>query len=83
FRVALQDALDENEKLRNLIEELKEKNSEYKQMLEEANSFIEVIKEEIGNSGNDDTGIDVNDISTADETTEDDTEPTPKTANED
>lgn len=37
------------------------------------------MQEEIGNSGNDDTGIDVNDISTADETTEDDTEPTPKT----
>ncbi|XP_063623920.1 geminin [Cydia splendana] len=77
-QVALQDALDENEKLRQIIEELKEKNAEYKQMLEEANSFIEVIKEELNTGSNDDTGIDVNDVSTADETTED-PEPSPKT----
>lgn len=43
-RVALQDALDENEKLRKIIEDLKEENILYKQMLDEANSFVEVIK---------------------------------------
>lgn len=44
FRLALQDALDENEKLRKTIEELKEENASLKQMLEEANSFVEIIK---------------------------------------
>ncbi|CAG4956322.1 unnamed protein product [Colias eurytheme] len=67
---ALQESLDENEKLRKIIEDLKEENAQYKQMLEEANSFVEVIKEELANNSNNDTGIDVNDISTADETTE-------------
>ena len=43
-RVALQDALDENEKLRKIIEDLKEENALFKQMLDEANSFVEVIK---------------------------------------
>ncbi|PZC79570.1 geminin [Helicoverpa armigera] len=79
-QVALQDALDENEKLRKIIEDLKEENALFKQMLDEANSFVEVIKEELANSSNNDTGIDVNDVSTADETT-DDVES--KTANED
>ncbi|KAJ2948976.1 hypothetical protein O0L34_g5916 [Tuta absoluta] len=68
-QVALQDALDENERLRKVIEDLKEENTTIKQMLEEANSFVEVIKEELANT-NDDTGIDVNDVSTADETFE-------------
>lgn len=44
FRVALQEALDENEKLRKIIEDLKEENTLFKQMLDEANSFVEVIK---------------------------------------
>ncbi|KAJ8721968.1 hypothetical protein PYW08_004370 [Mythimna loreyi] len=70
-QVALQDALDENEKLRKIIEDLKEENALFKQMLEEANSFVEVIKEELANTSNNDTGIDVNDVSTADETTDD------------
>uniref|UniRef100_A0A1E1WQR7 Geminin n=1 Tax=Pectinophora gossypiella TaxID=13191 RepID=A0A1E1WQR7_PECGO len=66
-QVALQEALDENERLRKIIEDLKEENTQIKQMLDEANSFVEVIKEELANT-NDDTGIDVNDVSTADET---------------
>ncbi|CAH0691740.1 unnamed protein product [Spodoptera exigua] len=70
-QVALQEALDENEKLRKIIEDLKEENAVFKQMLEEANSFVEVIKEELANTSNNDTGIDVNDVSTADETTDD------------
>ncbi|KAL4707811.1 hypothetical protein ACJJTC_001757 [Scirpophaga incertulas] len=68
-QIALQEALDENEKLYKIIEDLKKENADYKQMLEEANSFIEVVKEELANDNND-TGIDVNDISTADETEE-------------
>ncbi|XP_038209778.1 geminin [Zerene cesonia] len=72
---ALQESLDENEKLRKIIEDLKEENAQYKQMLEEANSFVEVIKEELANNSNNDTGIDVNDISTADETTEENQDP--------
>lgn len=44
FRVALQEALDENEKFRKVIEDLKEENALIKQMLDEANSFVEVIK---------------------------------------
>ncbi|CAK1580091.1 unnamed protein product [Parnassius mnemosyne] len=72
-QVALQEALDENEKLRNIIEELKQENVLYKQMLDEANSFVEVIKEELANSSNNDTGIDVNDVSQSDTTQEDDT----------
>lgn len=47
FRVALQEALDENEKLRKIIEDLKEENALFKQMLDEANSFVEVIKASI------------------------------------
>ncbi|CAB3236739.1 unnamed protein product [Arctia plantaginis] len=70
-QVALQEALDENEKLRKIIEDLKEENAMFKQMLDEANSFVEVIKEELANTSKDDTGIDVNDVSTADETAED------------
>ncbi|XP_059051317.1 geminin [Achroia grisella] len=66
-RVALEEALDENEKLHKIIAELKKENQQTKQMLEEANSFIEVIKEELSNT-NDDTGIDVNDVSTLDVT---------------
>ncbi|OWR41093.1 geminin [Danaus plexippus plexippus] len=71
-QVALQDALEENEKLRKIIEDLKQENMQFKQMLDEANSFVEVIKEELANSSNNDTGIDVNDVSTADETQEED-----------
>ncbi|CAH0715693.1 unnamed protein product, partial [Brenthis ino] len=71
-QVALQEALEENEKLRKVIEDLKEENSQFKQMLDEANSFVEVIKEELANSSKDDTGIDVNDVSTADEAHDDD-----------
>ncbi|XP_075978031.1 geminin DNA replication inhibitor [Anticarsia gemmatalis] len=70
-QVALQEALDENEKLRKIIEDLKEENALFKQMLDEANSFVEVIKEELANTSKDDTGIDVNDVSTADDTAED------------
>ncbi|XP_072949083.1 uncharacterized protein geminin isoform X2 [Epargyreus clarus] len=64
---ALEETLEENEKLKQEIDALKEENAKYKVMLEEANSFIEVFKEELQNCGNDDTGIDVNDVSTADE----------------
>ncbi|KAM3965189.1 geminin DNA replication inhibitor [Aphomia sociella] len=71
-RVALEEALDENEQLHKMIAELKKENQQTKQMLEEANSFIEVIKEELSNT-NDDTGIDVNDVSTLDMTNEEDT----------
>ncbi|XP_060803155.1 geminin isoform X2 [Amyelois transitella] len=66
-RVALQEALEENEKLHKLIAELKKENLQTKQMLEEANSFIEIVKEELSNT-NDDTGIDVNDVSNLDDT---------------
>lgn len=78
-QVALQEALDENEKLLKIIDDLKEENALYKQMLDEANSFVEVIKEELANNSRDDTGIDVNDVSTADETAEEIVET--KTAN--
>ncbi|CAH2048511.1 unnamed protein product, partial [Iphiclides podalirius] len=67
-QIALQEALEENEKLRKIIEELKQENILFKQMLEEANSFVEVIKEELANSSKDDTGIDVNDVSQSDAT---------------
>ncbi|CAG9101975.1 hypothetical protein JYU34_006006 [Plutella xylostella] len=72
-QVALQEVLEENEQLRQIIENLKEENAQFKQMLEEANSFVEIIKEELAHSDKDDTGIDVNDVSTADENTENDT----------
>lgn len=80
-QVALQDALDENEKLHKIIDDLKEENVLFKQMLDEANSFVEVIKEELANSSNNDTGIDVNDISTAEDTStvEDEAEDKAKT----
>lgn len=42
--MALQEALEENERLRKVIEDLKKENKQYKQMLDEANSFVEVIK---------------------------------------
>ncbi|XP_026761809.1 geminin [Galleria mellonella] len=71
-RVALEEALEENEKLHKIIAELKKENQQIKQMLEEANSFIEVVKEELSNT-NDDTGIDVNDVSTLDVSTEEET----------
>ncbi|XP_026734792.1 geminin [Trichoplusia ni] len=82
-QVALQDALEENEKLRKIIEDLKEENVLFKQMLDEANSFVEVIKEELANSSNNDTGIDVNDVSTADETTDEVTENNTETEKQD
>ncbi|XP_068633209.1 geminin [Battus philenor] len=71
--VALEEAFEENEKLRKIIEDLKQENSLYKQMLDEANSFVEVIKEELANSSKDDTGIDVNDVSQCEEATEGET----------
>ncbi|CAF4882029.1 unnamed protein product [Pieris macdunnoughi] len=79
---ALHEALDENEKLRKIIDDLKEENSQYIKMLEEANSFVEVIKEELANGSNNDTGIDVNDISTADEAADETQESTEETKTE-
>lgn len=72
-QAALQEVLEENEKLHKIIENLKEETAQYKQMLEEANSFVEVIKEELANNSKDDTGIDVNDVSTADEAHDEET----------
>lgn len=44
YRVALQETLEENERLLKIIDDLKTENASYKQMLDEANSFVEVIK---------------------------------------
>ncbi|XP_045458681.1 geminin-like [Melitaea cinxia] len=60
-RIELKDALDENERLHKLKESLLEKNLLYKQMLEEANSFVDVFKEVVSDTAND-TGIDVADL---------------------
>ncbi|CAH2103870.1 unnamed protein product [Euphydryas editha] len=60
-RIELKDALNENERLHKLKESLLEKNLHYKQMLEEANSFIDVFKEVVQDTA-DDTGIDVGDL---------------------
>ncbi|CAH0716056.1 unnamed protein product, partial [Brenthis ino] len=60
-RIELQDALDENERLHKLKESLVKQNTHYKQMLEEANSFIDVFKEVVQDTA-DDTGIDVDDV---------------------
>ncbi|XP_039753151.1 geminin-like [Pararge aegeria] len=70
-QVALQEALDENEKLRKICEDLKQEIIRNQQLLDEANSFVEVIREELANPGTDDTGIDVNDVSTAEDTADD------------
>ncbi|XP_050361076.1 uncharacterized protein LOC126780536 [Nymphalis io] len=59
-RIDLKDALDENERLHKIKQALLEKNLHYKQMLEEANSFIDVFKEVVQDA--DDTGIDVADL---------------------
>ncbi|GBP61325.1 Geminin [Eumeta japonica] len=83
-QVALQEALEENKTLQELVDKLKEENAALKQMLEEANSFVEIVKQELADSANDDTGIDVNDVSTADETGEDSQKPsTPNSNNDD
>ncbi|XP_047543881.1 geminin-like [Vanessa atalanta] len=60
-RIDLKDALDENERLHKIKQSLLEKNLHYKQMLEEANSFIDVFKEVVRDTA-DDTGIDVADF---------------------
>ncbi|XP_023934776.1 geminin [Bicyclus anynana] len=73
-QVALQEMYEENEKLRKMCEDLKQDLVRNQQLLDEANSFVEVIKEELANAGTDDTGIDVNDVSTAEETAEDETD---------
>ncbi|XP_045772538.1 uncharacterized protein LOC123872359 isoform X2 [Maniola jurtina] len=70
-QIALQESLEENAKLRETIEDLKQQLIKSQQMLDEANSFVEVIKEELANSPTDDTGIDVNDVSTADDEADD------------
>ncbi|KPJ20133.1 Geminin [Papilio machaon] len=64
-QAALQEALSQNEKLHETIEELKEEIVKLREMLEEANAFVEVVKD-LTNNTNDDTGIDVNDVSQAD-----------------
>ncbi|XP_011259001.1 geminin [Camponotus floridanus] len=46
-RVALADTLGENKTLRQCIEKLKEENREYKEMLDETKTLIEVLQEEI------------------------------------
>lgn len=43
-RVALADALGENKTLRQRIEKLKEENREYKEMLDETKTLIEVLQ---------------------------------------
>lgn len=63
-RIQLKDALDENKRLHKLKELLLQKNQHYKQMLEEANSFIDVFKEVVHDTA-DDTGIDVADLNEA------------------
>ncbi|XP_050666743.1 geminin-like [Leptidea sinapis] len=64
---SLHESFEENQRLLKIIEDLTEEKDKLKQMLEEANSLIEVIKEEIAISPEDDTGIDLNYVSTADE----------------
>ncbi|XP_013144096.1 PREDICTED: geminin [Papilio polytes] len=64
-QAALQEALSQNEKLHETIEELREENMKLREMLEEANAFVEVVKD-LTNNTNDDTGIDVNDVSQVD-----------------
>ncbi|XP_063373020.1 geminin-like [Cydia amplana] len=66
-RVALEEALGENERLCKLYESLSIENDQYKTLLEEANSFVEVFKELVQDNA-DDTGIDVGDLSTSAET---------------
>lgn len=44
IRIAFQETLEENEKLHKIIEGLKEENNLLKQMLDEANSFVEIVK---------------------------------------
>ncbi|CAG9558703.1 unnamed protein product [Danaus chrysippus] len=60
-RIELEDALQENERLHKIRESLLEKNVHYRQMLEEANTFIDVFKEVVQDTA-DDTGIDIGDI---------------------
>lgn len=67
-RIALEETLEENRLLHERIEELEEENRISKQMLEETKSLVEVLTEMVGDQ--EDTGIDVGDISTNDETTE-------------
>lgn len=43
-RVALADTLEENKTLRQRIEKLKEENHEYKEMLDETKTLIEVLQ---------------------------------------
>lgn len=70
-QIALQEFLDKNAKLLEIIEHYKKENAVLKQMVSEANSFVEIVKEELAsNNSNDDTGIDVNDVSSADDTAE-------------
>ncbi|KAG6457124.1 geminin [Manduca sexta] len=61
-RVALSKALSDNEELHKRIDALTEENAQFKDKLDEANSFIEVCKELLEEDG-DDTGIDVGDLS--------------------
>lgn len=43
-RVALADTLEENKTLRQRIEKLKEENREYKEMLDETKTLIEILQ---------------------------------------
>lgn len=43
-RVALADTLDENKTLRQRIEKLKEENREYKEMLDETKTLVEILQ---------------------------------------
>ncbi|KAL0851961.1 hypothetical protein ABMA28_000239 [Loxostege sticticalis] len=61
-RIALEDALKENERLWIMHETLTKENAHNRHLLDEANSFIEVFKEVVKDTA-DDTGIDVGDVS--------------------
>ncbi|CAH2034637.1 unnamed protein product, partial [Iphiclides podalirius] len=60
-RLELEEALEENERLCKLKETLIKENIHYQKLLEEASSFVEVLKEVVQESS-DDTGIDVRDV---------------------
>lgn len=59
----IETLLEEKYQMQKKIDQLSQELEEKKQMLEEANSLVEVIKDLANNSENDDTGIDVGDVS--------------------
>ncbi|CAG5007044.1 unnamed protein product [Parnassius apollo] len=61
-RVELEHTLEENERLCKLREKLINENILYQKLLEEVDSFVEVLKDMIQDSP-DNTGIDVRDVS--------------------